>query len=579
MIRPLAGLAIFILFVGMACSMGGGETPAPTTPPEPPPTREASPTQEPTQETGPEPTQAPEVPSGAVTTRTDVESSVIRIVAHGDYVYPEGESGAIYDMIGSGTGFIIDPSGIAVTNNHVVSGANYLEVFFSQDDKAYDAKLLGVSECSDLALIDIEGDGFPFLQWYEGPIDVGMEVWSAGYPLGDPEYSLHRGVVSKRNAGGDSDWASVGSVLEHDATINPGNSGGPLINEEGLVVAVNYATSTEAVNQFFAITKSEADEVLDEMIQGNDVNSIGINGTAFISEDGTFSGIWVYSVETSSPAYKAGIRGGDILTQLEGNLMGADGTLGEYCKILRGRNATDPMSVEVLRYATFEMLSGELNGSELEVTGYWDSGSGTTDGGNTTATSVFDDFTEDFGYWEIFDGAEIFNGIFYIGEFADCADVGSDEPFACFSQCLTCGLASEYDMQVDAAYSDGVTDRTFGMVLRFVDYDGDGVVDRDDYYLDFELSIWDKYFIVWEHNTDGKWYVITDEFMDAIRPGRKVNTMRAIASNGGSDVDIYINDEWVSGVTNIPYTEGTVGLVVGGRAVQAAFDNFYFTLP
>jgi hypothetical protein len=133
-----------------------------------------------------------------------------------------------------------------------------------------------------------------------------------------------------------------------------------------------------------------------------------------------------------------------------------------------------------------------------------------------------------------------------------------------------------YDMQVDSGYVSGVTERTFGMVLRFVDNNGNGLVDSDDYYLDFELSIYDKYFIIWEHNTDGKWYVIDQKTDDSILAGRKVNNLRAVASNDGSDIDIYLNGSWVDGVTGIPFKEGTVGLVVGGRAMQAAFDNFSF---
>jgi len=68
--------------------------------------------------------------------------------------------------MGSGSGFIIDPGGIAVTNNHVVTGAARIKVYFSGSEKAYNARILGVSECSDLAVIDIEGDGYPYLDWY-----------------------------------------------------------------------------------------------------------------------------------------------------------------------------------------------------------------------------------------------------------------------------------------------------------------------------------------------------------------------------------------------------------------------------
>ena len=140
-----------------------------------------------------------------------------------------------------GSGFIIDPSGLAVTNNHVVTGAGLLQDWIGGDTtKSYNARVVGVSECSDLALSDLEGDGYPYLTWHEGPINVGLEVYSAGYPLAEPEFTLTRGIVSKEEAFGDSPWASVDYVVMHDATINPGNSGGPLIDANGGVVEINY---------------------------------------------------------------------------------------------------------------------------------------------------------------------------------------------------------------------------------------------------------------------------------------------------------------------------------------------------
>ncbi|MCL4559369.1 MAG: trypsin-like peptidase domain-containing protein [Chloroflexi bacterium] len=578
-LRPFVWLGLFILIVSLACTLGAQPTQAPASPTQAPiaTTETQPPAAKPT--TPAEPTAPPAASSGAISSREDVQKAVIRIVSQGSFVDPEFGS---YEGIGSGSGFIIDPSGIAVTNNHVVTGAALIKVYFSDNpNKAYNAKILGVSECSDLAVIDIDGEGFPYLQWRGGDVKAGTQVWSAGYPLGDPEFSIHRGVVSKEHSSGETSWASVDSVLEHDATINPGNSGGPLVDDNGQVVGINYASSVQATNQFYAIAQAEADPILKELETGTNVNSIGINGTAVVSDDGTISGIWISNVASGSPADWAGIKGGDIVLEMEGVQMGRDGTMADYCDILRTHKSTDTLSVKVLRFSAGELLEGQLNGREMSVTGTFDTTGSTGDtSGNTsgTAQSVSDDFSSDVGNWEIFDGAQITGGIFYLGQFTDCADVGSDNAFGCFTQCLTCGYTSTYDMQVDAAYVDGVTDRTFGMVLRFIDNNDNGLVDSDDYYLDFELSIYDKYFIIWEHNTDGKWYVIDQKNATAIKAGRKVNTLRAIASNGGTDVDIYINDEWVDGIQSIPYPEGSVGLVVGGRAMQAAFDNFYFTV-
>ena len=287
-------------------------------------------------------------------------NATVQIVAEGSFMDPE--FGMQYNSAGAGTGFIIDPSGIAVTNNHVVTGAAFLQVYVQGFDEPLNARVLGVTECSDLAVIDIEGEGYPFLDWNTSPVSLGTEVYALGYPLGDPEPTLTRGVISKEDAGGETSWASVDSVLEHDATINPGNSGGPLVTSDGKVVGVNYAGASD-VNQYFSISAADARPIVEQLRAGTDLDSIGVNGEAVITED-DITGIWVASVESGSPADEVGVEAGDIITMLEGLVLSTDGTMADYCDILRSRNATDTMSIEVLRYATSEILEGQLNGGE-----------------------------------------------------------------------------------------------------------------------------------------------------------------------------------------------------------------------
>lgn len=238
--------------------------PLPTAPPAEP---AAAISAEPTEPAGPQP----------VGNVQDVKSAVVQIVAEGSFIDPQ--VGQMLNVAGSGSGFIIDPSGIAVTNNHVVTGAALLRVYVGGESEPRNARVLGVSECSDLAVIDIDGEGYPYLEWYEGNANVGLDIYAAGFPLGDPEFTLTRGIISKARAGGESNWASVDNVLEHDATINPGNSGGALVTGEGRVVGVNYAGRSDT-NQYFAISQAEARPVIEEMRAGKDVTSIGINGTA-----------------------------------------------------------------------------------------------------------------------------------------------------------------------------------------------------------------------------------------------------------------------------------------------------------
>ena len=311
------------------------------------------------------PADSSEAPAtGAVSSLDGVESATIQIVAEGTFQDPE--VGTVYNAAGSGSGFIIDPSGIAVTNNHVVTGAALLQVYVGGDDEPRNARVLGVSECSDLAVIDIDGDGYPFLDWYEGELTTGLDVYAAGFPLGDPEFTLTRGIVSKADADGETGWASIDSVVEHDANIQPGNSGGPLVTADGQVAGINYAggspTNTE---QFFAIAPDVAMPIVEQLRDEEDVHSIGVNGQAV--NDGDLSGIWVASVQSGSPADEAGVEGGDIITTLENLVLSTDGTMSDYCDVLRSHAADDTLAIEVLRFATEEVLEGQLNGRPLET--------------------------------------------------------------------------------------------------------------------------------------------------------------------------------------------------------------------
>lgn len=331
---------------------------------------------------------------GGAANLQDVQNATVLIEAQGTFIDPE--MGMQVNAAGSGSGFIIDPSGLAVTNNHVVTGAALLRVWVAGEDSPRNARILGVSECSDLAVIDIDGDGFEYLDWYTGEVNVGLEVYSAGFPLGDPEFTLTKGIISKARADGETSWASIDSVLEHDATINPGNSGGPLVDANGKVVGVNYATSLVADNQYFAINAQDARSIIARLRTGDDVDSLGINGVAVRNGDGSISGIWVSSVASGSPADEAGIQAGDIVTTLEGLVLSTDGTMADYCDVIRTQGTDATMNLEVLRYATNEVLEGQINGRTLNPAGSFagsGSGGGSTGGGYSAYNYVFDDYS------------------------------------------------------------------------------------------------------------------------------------------------------------------------------------------
>jgi len=359
-IRLLTLILLLSLMVGLvAC---GGDEEATQATIEPAATAavvEAAPTEAPAPTV--EPTAAGPLPAASF---QDAVKATVQIEAQGSFMDPQ--FGMQLNSAGRGSGFIIDPSGIAVTNNHVVTGAAFLKVFVQGYSEPLNAKVLGVSECSDLAVIDIEGDGYPFVEWNTTPVSLGTEIYALGYPLGDPQPTLTRGVISKVQTSGETSWASVDHVLEHDATINPGNSGGPLVTTDGKVVGVNYAGASD-VNQYFSISAADARSVVEQLRSGTDLDSIGINGEAVSTDDGSTTGIWVASVESGSPADKAGIRAGDVITSLEGLVLATDGSMADYCDILRSRNSTDTMSVSVWRTGTDETFEGQLNGRALEL--------------------------------------------------------------------------------------------------------------------------------------------------------------------------------------------------------------------
>ncbi len=370
MVRRLFYLMLVFIFVSSACTIfsSGPTAPTPTvevqpvitstTPPEP------TATTKPVEEVVPTATtKAVDEKPGLVKTLDDVKSATIQIIAEGTFIDPQ--VGVVLNGAGSGSGFIIDPSGIAVTNNHVVTGAAILTVYVGGSKEPKHAKVLGVSECSDLAVIDIDGDGYPFVSFSNDAAKVGTDVYAAGFPLGDPEFTLTKGIISKAKASGESNWASVENVLEHDAAIKPGNSGGPLVNANGQVVGVNYAGYQ--AGPYYAITPAEAKGIIDQMESGKDVTSLGLNGQAVITDDQSLSGIWVSSVKSGSPADKAGIQAGDIVTQLEDIVLATDGTMSDYCNILRSHQPSDTLKITVLRWADQTVLTGQINGRALEV--------------------------------------------------------------------------------------------------------------------------------------------------------------------------------------------------------------------
>lgn len=300
----------------------------------------------------------------------DIEQSVVKIAGEGTFVDPE--VGEQRNSAGVGSGVIISDDGLVVTNNHVVTGAALLRVSVPGVDKPVNAKVLGVSECSDLAVIQLEGSGYSPLEYRGDPVTAGLPVYAAGYPASDAntldevDYTLTRGIVSSMAASGETSWASVGNVIEHDARIRGGNSGGPLVDETGKIIGINYAGIDDS-DQNYAIAAKDARPILDRLADGENIDAIGINGQAINDQDSGVSGVWVSSVDSGSAADTAGLEPGDVITRLEGLDIAVDGTMKDYCDVIRTQGADATMSIEVLRFSTEEVYEGQLNGTPLEL--------------------------------------------------------------------------------------------------------------------------------------------------------------------------------------------------------------------
>ena len=351
---------LILMMAVMACNLSSGSQATEA------PTQAAAPVENTRAVAEPENTPVPV--SNAVNNIDDVEGAVFQIIGTG--TINDVENGEILNAEWGGTGFFIDSSGIGVTNNHVVAGAALLKAYVKGEDSPRNIRVLGTSECADLAVVQVEGDDFPYLEWYDATVKTGLDVYAAGFPLVEPEYNLTKGIVSKTNADGQTYWSSLSYIYGHDAKINGGNSGGPLVTADGKVVGVNYM-SRASVDQQFAIPADLAMPIVDKLKDKQNVASLGMDGQAIVfGPEGEYPGVWVQSITTGSIADKAGIEPGDIIHEVENILVASDGTMKEYCDILRSHDDTDPLKVVVYRYGTDEILEGTLNGDKLEATGF-----------------------------------------------------------------------------------------------------------------------------------------------------------------------------------------------------------------
>jgi serine protease Do len=172
---------------------------------------------------------------------------------------------------GAATGFVIDPTGIIVTNDHVVDSARSISVTTS-DDQRFEARVLAEDASSDLAVLDVDATGLPAIELGDsGQVQVGDDVVAIGNALDlDGGVSATRGIVSGLNREIPTENGRLTGLIQTDAAINPGNSGGPLVDAEGRVIGINTAIAnpSTAQNVGFVIPISQAKPIIDRLRGG-----------------------------------------------------------------------------------------------------------------------------------------------------------------------------------------------------------------------------------------------------------------------------------------------------------------------
>lgn len=270
-------------------------------------------------------------------------------------------------QVGSGSGVIISPDGYIITNNHVIDGANKLTVTLN-DNKTYDAELIGTDSRTDIALIKINPEeDLPYSTFGDSDqAKIGEWVLAVGNPF-NLTSTVTAGIISAKSrdlSGGKFNQ----SFIQTDAAVNPGNSGGALVNSRGELIGINTAISSQTgsyIGYSFAVPSNIARKVVEDIIEfGNVQNGVlGVTGGALnnaISEKLSINetqGFYVDSVEEGSGADKAGIQSGDIIKKIDNIDITKFSDLSGY---LNTKRPGDDVQVTILRDDNLKTIQATL---------------------------------------------------------------------------------------------------------------------------------------------------------------------------------------------------------------------------
>lgn len=271
-----------------------------------------------------------------------------------EYFFGGGQPHA---MVGSGSGVIISPDGYIITNNHVIENSTQLEVTLN-DNKTYEAELIGTDPNTDIALIKIEAnEDLPFIPFGDSNhAKIGEWVLAVGNPF-NLTSTVTAGIISAKSRDLNEFDGNSQSFIQTDAAVNRGNSGGALVNTRGELIGINTAISSETgsfVGYSFAVPSNNARKVIEDIMEYGNVQRgiLGITGGSLNSEVADrlgineTEGVYINGIEKGSGADISGIESGDIIKEIDGLKIGKFSDLVGY---LGSKRPNDVVEVTLLR--------------------------------------------------------------------------------------------------------------------------------------------------------------------------------------------------------------------------------------